>query len=166
MFKDSGTIRKHYLALCNNVPYKLQGTISIPLAKVKFDKEIVSYDPGGSEAITHYKVVKHNDKLSLIQCNIVTGRTHQVRAHCAISGIAIVGDGKYNLSYFEKVKGLLSQEEKKRFILNNKTTTQYKYDKLCLHSHSIEFTLFNKKISLTAPPPREFQLLIDKIFSR
>jgi 23S rRNA pseudouridine955/2504/2580 synthase len=164
MFKESGTIKKNYLALCHGVPYKLQGTISIPLAKVKFDKEIVSYVTSGSEAITHYKVVKHNDKFSLIQFNIVTGRTHQVRAHCAISGLPIVGDGKYNTSYFEMVKSHLSLEEKKRFILNNKVITQYKYDKLCLHSEAIDLTLFHKRIAVSVEPPKDFQLLIEKIF--
>jgi len=161
MFKASGTIKKYYLALCHGYPNQSEGTISIPLAKTKFDKEIVSYSSEiGDRAITHYKVLKHNTKFSLIKFQIITGRTHQIRAHCGISGIPVIGDNKYNCEYFDKVQSILSN---KNFTLNTKRLTQYKYNKLCLHSQEIEFELFDKKIIVNAPIPIDFQLMINKL---
>jgi 23S rRNA pseudouridine955/2504/2580 synthase len=166
MFKASGTIKKFYLALCYGYPNKDAGTISIPLTKVKFDKEIMCYSADrGDEAITHYKVIQHNQRFSLIQFQLVTGRTHQVRAHCAISGLPIVGDGKYNREYFERVQSMLLPYEKKQFILNTNPLTQYNHKKLCLHSEMIEFKLFDKKITVNAPLPKDFQVMIDMAFN-
>ncbi len=165
MFKESGTIKKYYLALCNRVPYKQGGTISIPIAKVKFDKEIMCYSPdNGDEAISYYQVVTHNEKLSLIQFQIVTGRTHQIRVHAATSGIPIVGDYKYNDQYFEMVRSMMTPHERQKFILNSKSINPHQHEKLCLHSEMIEFILFDNQISVKAPLPRDFQLLLDEVF--
>lgn len=164
MFKESNAIKKCYIGLCNGVPHKLQGTISIPLAKLKLDQEKMAYCKAGDMAITHYKVIKHNSSLSLILFQIVTGRTHQIRAHCAIAGLPIVGDAKYNLEYFQTVKQRLSLAERKEFILNNKPISPLDYKKLCLHSYSIEFVLYDKRISVEAPLPPDYLSIIQKCF--
>lgn len=165
MFKDPGTIKKYYLALCNGVPNKSQGTISIPLAKVKLDgnQELMSYCPeSGDTAITHYEVLQSNQKVSLIQFNIVTGRTHQVRAHAAISGIPIVGDSKYDQEYSEYVMSLLTHKEKQLFILNNHPTKLPNEKKLYLHAEVMELEIYGKKISVRAPLPNVFEEALAK----
>lgn len=159
MFQDSGTIKKHYLAICNGYPKKLEGTISIPLAKVKLNdqKEVMSYSSEeGNQAITHYKVLKHNRVASLIQFEIVTGRTHQVRAHAAISGIPLVGDLKYDRSYSMLLKRLLMPKERELFILQNSPSSLSNEKKIFLHSESVEFEFKNSKIAIKAPLPQAF----------
>src|SRR3546814_20216790 len=49
----------------------------------------------GKHAITHYKVLKRLDSCALIECRLETGRTHQVRVHCASIGHALIGDPLY-----------------------------------------------------------------------
>ncbi len=167
MFQEPGTIKKYYLALCNGSPNKQQGTISIPLAKVKLDgnQELMSYCPDtGDTAITHYKVLQSNQEVSLIQFNIVTGRTHQVRAHAAISGIPIVGDLKYDQEYSEYVMSLLTPKERQLFILNNSPSKLPGEKQLYLHSELIELDIYGKNISVRAPVPYAFADAIEKYF--
>ena len=168
MFQDAGTIKKYYIALCNGSPNKTQGTIAIPLAKVKLDgnKELMSYHPDiGDTAITHYKVLQSNPKISFMQFNIVTGRTHQVRAHAAISGIPVVGDLKYDKEYSEYVMSLMTTKEKQLFILNNNPTKLFEEKKLYLHSELVELEIYGKQISVRAPLPKNFSDAIDMYFN-
>ena len=61
-------------------------------AQVKvFDKPI----PGGKTAVTLYKTLEARDGLSLVECDLITGRTHQIRAQFAAAGHPLLGDGKY-----------------------------------------------------------------------
>jgi 23S rRNA pseudouridine955/2504/2580 synthase len=167
MFQEQGTIKKYYLALCNGSPNKQQGTISIPLAKMKLDgnQELMSYCPTtGDDAVTHYKVLQCNQKVSLIQFNIVTGRTHQVRAHAAISGIPIVGDLKYDSEYSEYVMTLLTPKEKQLFILNHRPSKLPGEKQLYLHSEVIELEIYGKNILVRAPLPNAFADAIERYF--
>lgn len=165
MFKNSGTIQKHYIAICSGYPNKSKGTISIPLTKLKLDgnKEVMSYSPeSGDDAITHYKVLKHNQMASIIQFDIVTGRTHQVRAHAAITGMPIVGDEKYGFDYCMSVRKFLTPAEKQSFTLQNNPPRINSEKQLFLHAESVEFKLHGKTISVRAPLPQKFQEALKK----
>ncbi len=50
---------------------------------------------GGKDAVTHYKVLKHFDKFTYIECRLETGRTHQIRVHMAYLGHPLLGDVVY-----------------------------------------------------------------------
>ncbi len=99
-FSDK-TIKKTYIALVNNQPLPLKGTIDKPIAKCSSAGEeggfeLMSVDDAGKRAITEYKVLETlGGKFSVVELSPLTGRTHQLRVHMAEIGCPIVGDGKY-----------------------------------------------------------------------
>lgn len=95
-FKE-GAVKKVYHAITVEIPSPESGTISQPLKKREGKQgEKMEIDPEGKEAITDYKVLKTNDRgFARIELRPQTGRTHQLRAHCAFLGAPILGDGKY-----------------------------------------------------------------------
>ena len=89
-------IQKSYLALVHGRIKNQKGTIDAPLKKDMCDdieKMIVSDD--GKEAITKYRELAKNGRLTLVQLQPLTGRTHQLRVHMQHLGYPIVGDYKY-----------------------------------------------------------------------
>lgn len=94
----SREIEKYYLAIVDGVPEKAQDTITSYLTKDSGkNKVFVSAVPvdGGKEIITGYTLLKTNGRQSLLEIDLKTGRTHQIRAQLAAIGLPIAGDGKY-----------------------------------------------------------------------
>ena len=58
--------------------------------------------PGAKEAVTEYKTLQTKNGLSLVECRLLTGRTHQIRAQMAANGTPLLGDGKYGSERFNK----------------------------------------------------------------
>lgn len=93
---------KTYWALCAGVPEIRQGTINLPIAKKMIrigDKDQERMAPADEDeakkAITDYTVLDSAGPASFVALKPLTGRTHQLRVHCAAMGTPIVGDGKY-----------------------------------------------------------------------
>jgi 23S rRNA pseudouridine955/2504/2580 synthase len=109
----SRSARKIYWALVAGVPKPKQGRISTFLAKEESEDDTIMRiaahgDEGASHAVTYYAVVETaGSKLAWVSLKPVTGRTHQLRAHMAHIGHAIIGDPKYfNIENWELPGGL------------------------------------------------------------
>ena len=97
-FRDRET-EKLYWAVVVGMPPRPEGAIDLPLAKRPGarDRELMQVDhENGQKALTHFRVLDHAGKrASLLALWPRTGRTHQLRVHCAKMGCPILGDGKY-----------------------------------------------------------------------
>lgn len=96
-----GRMRKEYLALVTGRPRRLHGTIALPLGRSERDRRRVVVDPAGRRAETRFDVLATGTNASLLRCELVTGRTHQIRVHLAARGWPIVGDTLYGTPSLE-----------------------------------------------------------------
>ncbi|SDJ45019.1 RluA family pseudouridine synthase [Salimicrobium halophilum] len=95
LFNRKEMIRRSYLALVEGVPEQEQGTICASIARAEDSIIRRKVAAGGKEAVTHYKVVDTDEGRSIIQLELETGRTHQIRVHMASLGHPLVGDTLY-----------------------------------------------------------------------
>jgi 23S rRNA pseudouridine1911/1915/1917 synthase len=92
------TIERTYNALVWGEPKLEEGTIEGNIGRSLKDRKIMAVFPDGTqgkEAITHYKILKKIRYVSLIQCNLETGRTHQIRVHLKYIGNTLFNDETY-----------------------------------------------------------------------
>ncbi len=87
--------RKEYLAVVEGRPAPASGRITLPLGRDPGDRRRVIADAGGAWSETRYEVTASRGGRSVVRCELVTGRTHQIRVHLAASGWPIVGDRTY-----------------------------------------------------------------------
>lgn len=92
-----GRVVKQYLALVEGEPTPPRGSIALPLGRSAVDRRRVVIDPSGRESRTGYEVLSSSNGRSVVRCELVTGRTHQIRVHLAARGWPIVGDRVYGL---------------------------------------------------------------------
>jgi len=88
-------VHKIYHALVQGYPTPEQGTIDAPIGHARTDEWKMAIDPAGRTAVTHYSVLKHLFKASLVEVRLETGRTHQIRVHMAAIRHPCVGDLLY-----------------------------------------------------------------------
>ena len=96
-FRDRRT-RKIYWAVVTGVPKIRQGRIDLALLKAgrPGGERVRAGEEDGKSAVTYYRVLDHaGDRVAWLALMPLTGRTHQLRAHCAALGTPILGDGKY-----------------------------------------------------------------------
>jgi 23S rRNA pseudouridine1911/1915/1917 synthase len=96
-FADHTTERTYY-ALIWGEPKESKGTINAHIGRAFKDRRICDVFPDGEygrHAITHYEVLKNLRYVSLIKCNLETGRTHQIRAHMKYLGHPLFNDASY-----------------------------------------------------------------------
>ncbi|MDK9869126.1 RluA family pseudouridine synthase [Staphylococcus equorum] len=89
------TVTRKYVALVHgNIPHDY-GTIEAPIGRNKNDRQSMAVVDDGKEAVTHFNVLEHFNNYTLVECELETGRTHQIRVHMKYIGFPLVGDPKY-----------------------------------------------------------------------
>ncbi len=92
------SIERTYYALVWGIPSEPQGTIDVNVGRSLKDRRITAAFPEGDwgkNAITHYEVLEDLRYVSLVKCNLETGRTHQIRAHMKYLGHTLFNDATY-----------------------------------------------------------------------
>ena len=154
------TIERKYLALVWGVIRPLKGKIETLIARSKKNRQLMAVSEiKGKKAITNYSTqkvynIKDIPKVSLIECELETGRTHQIRVHMNFKGNPIVGDKSYGRS-LKKFKKIDSNVENK---LNN-------LNRQALHAKSLGFfhPRTEKEIFFEAERPNDFEMLIKSL---
>ena len=151
------TVKRKYLCLSWGVVRPLNGKISTLITRDKKNRQLMTVsDINGKKAITNYKTInvfniKDIPKISLVECELETGRTHQIRVHFKYKGVSLLGDkqyGKKNLK-FKKINNEF-------FARLNKLTGQ------ALHAKTLEFIhpTKNKWIKFNSELPDEFNKIL------
>ena len=152
------SIKRKYLCLVWGVIRPLQGRIETLISRNKKNRQLMTVsDVSGKKAITNYKTIKSFNiknipKISLIECELETGRTHQIRVHMKYKGTSLLGDNQYgkknikfktiNEDFFEILSNLNGQ---------------------ALHAKSLGFIhpTTNKFVNFDSKLPDDFKKLLD-----
>ncbi len=152
------SIKRKYQCLAWGVIRPLSGRIKTLISRNKRNRQLMTVsDVNGKNAITNYKTIKIFNikdipKISLIECELETGRTHQIRVHLKYKGTSLLGDkqyGKKNIK-FKKIN-------KEFFNILSKFNGQ------ALHAQSLEFVhpTKNKWVSFKSKLPSDFKKMLD-----
>ena len=101
-------LTKTYLCLVHGIPHPSKKELRGFLRKDSKNNTVEVRDtefPGSKEIITRYRVIRSRTDISLLEVDLITGRTHQIRAHMSHIGHPLVGDGKYGINRDERAKG-------------------------------------------------------------
>lgn len=101
-------LEKYYLCVIHGTMPKREGRLENFLWKDETKKQVFVRDrpvPGGKTAVTLYRTLAVHQGLSLVECRLITGRTHQIRAQFAAAGHPLLGDGKYGCGRQNKAYG-------------------------------------------------------------
>ena len=153
LLKNHELIGKHYISLvCGDVLE--DGLVEAPLRKNFDQKKVVvaSVKDGGKPSKTIYHVLEHLNGYTLLDLTLVTGRTHQIRAHMSYIRHHVVGDTKYG-----------------DFKVNNLFKKEYGFENQFLHASELHFGKLEKPLenlsskSFKAEVPDEYKELIEKL---
>ena len=135
-------VKKTYIALVRGVVKENEATIDMPIGRSNSDRKKMAVNKNGKNAVTHIKVLKRYDKYTLLEINIETGRTHQIRVHLSHIGFPIIGD--YIYSNGKNEFGVVGQ---------------------CLHAKQLEFNhpITEKEMKLEAPLPQYFEEILNQL---
>lgn len=135
------SITRKYVAIVNGVILDDEGTIDAPIGRheTKRKQMAINYK-NGKNAVTHYKVLKRFKKYTYVECQLETGRTHQIRVHMASIHHPLLGDEVYN-----------------------HMKSPYKLQGQCLHAKTIGFIHPSTKeyVEFEAKLPDYFQHLLE-----
>ena len=154
------TIDRKYLAIVWGTPSPEQGTIDKYLSRDKKNRMIMSVpvdEDIGKRAITHYKVVERLGYVSLVECELETGRTHQIRAHMKHIGNPIFNDQRYGGDKI--LKGTIFNKYK-QFVENCFKLLP----RQALHAKTLSFNhpRTNERLAFETELPNDFKSCFEK----
>lgn len=154
------TIERTYNAIVWGLPDPPQGTINVNVGRSLKDRRITTAFPKGDfgrHAITHYKLLQDLRYVSLIECKLETGRTHQIRAHLKYIGHPLFNDAMYGGN--EALKGTIFSKYK-QFVDNCFKIIP----RQALHAKTLGFIHPNTKkfIQFDSELPNDFKEVIEK----
>tara|TARA_Y100000813_G_scaffold189519_1_gene164777 strand:+ start:3036 stop:4046 length:1011 start_codon:yes stop_codon:yes gene_type:complete len=154
------SIKRKYQALVWGVPKDNTGTINVNLGRSPKDRRIVegyADNTLGKKAITHYNVLETIHYISLVECELETGRTHQIRAHMKHIGHPIFCDKTYGGNIIVKGNKFTNY---KRFVENSFKLI----DRQALHAKSLGFVhpKTKKEMWFDSELPHDIQEVISK----
>ena len=152
------SIKRKYQCLAWGIIRPLSGRIETLISRNKRNRQLMTVsDINGKNAVTNYKTIKVFNikdvpKISLIECELETGRTHQIRVHLKYKGTSLLGDKQYGK------KNVKFKKINKEFL--NKLS---KLDGQALHAQTLEFNHPTKKkwVSFKSQLPLDFKKTLD-----
>ena len=152
------SIKRKYLCLAWGVIRPLEGRIETLISRNKRNRQLMMVsDISGKKAITNYKTIKVFNikdipKISLIECELETGRTHQIRVHMKYKGSSLLGDNQYGKKNI-KFKKINEDFLKKLSVLNGQA----------LHAKSLGFIhpSKNKWVNFDSELPKDFNKILN-----
>ncbi len=154
------SVERTYSALTWGVPEESSGTIDVNVGRSLKDRRLtVAFPKGdfGKNAVTHYRIIKKLRYVALLECNLETGRTHQIRAHMKYLGHPLFNDAVYGGN--QVVKGTTFTKYK-QFVNNC-----FKFmPRQALHAKTIGFVhpITKKKVFVESNLPSDFQEVLER----
>ncbi len=149
------SIERTYYAVVYGCPQQTEGTIVGNIARSRYDrKKMALVATGGKHAVTHYRCLQTaNGAVSLLQCRLETGRTHQIRVHMASIGCNLVGDKLYEKAGKSRIVGLPAAT--KSFV--------NAFPRQALHAASLGFVhpVSRQFLQFSVDFPADMHLLLD-----
>ena len=158
MFKKR-EINRLYYAIVWGLLQKNSGSFTMNIGRnPKNRKKFSIFQNGGKSAVTKYKVKKNfSNVASLIECKLLTGRTHQIRVHLSSSGNSIIGDKKYGKNKSKLIKNV------------DKSIANYiiSFKRQALHAYFLSFIhpIKKEEIRIISKLPSDFNNLVNKLKS-
>lgn len=159
LFENRG-IEKYYQGLVHGTPAQKKGIIDAPISEHPLQKGLMVVHRNGKESVTAYEVIEEHKAFSLLQFQLHTGRTHQIRVHCKNMGHPLACDELYGdgrpvlLSSIKRNYKLSKHDEEERPMLN----------RLALHSYRLAFTdTEGKAFDLVAELPKDIKALLQQL---
>lgn len=155
------TTRREYVALTWGVPKVTEGTVIGNIGRDIRDRlKMAVYDPEsgiGKHAVTHYKILEDLGYVSVIECKLETGRTHQIRAHMSNMGHPLFNDARYG---GDKIMRGIDTSKYRQFVANCFKECQ----RQALHAKTIGFThpTTGKAMYFSSPLPTDLTSVIEK----
>lgn len=154
-FFKKRAVKKYYLAVLDGVPPKNKGRIKTSVFRSSSDRKKFSVSADlskGKIALSAYKVLKSDGKMSLVLFRIYTGRTHQIRLHAKFMGCPVAGD---------KVYGKKKTSLEKKTDLVKKIGLEKTGMPLMLHAYKLIIPdTVNLKKEFKAPIPKDFKQIL------